>query len=90
MGKLNIQNMPLYESLNRDVFAEISNAICANRYTSKWLTERYFLVSVEEFDFVYDKKECIWDSNIFNSPCNVYDDELIDRLVSDLDIILDR
>ena len=90
MGKLNIQNMPLYESLNRDVFAEISNAICANRSTSKWLTERYFLVSVEEFDFVYDKKECIWDSNIFNSPCNVYDDELIDRLVSDLDIILDR
>ena len=90
MDELNIQNMPLYESLDRDVFTKISNAICTNRYSLKRLSERYFLVSVEEFDFVYDKKECIWDSNIFNSPCNVYDDELIGNLINNLDLILDE
>ena len=56
MDELNIQNMPLYESLDRDVFTKISNAICTNRYSLKRLSERYFLVSVEEFDFVYDKR----------------------------------
>ena len=31
MDELNIQNMPLYESLDKDVSAKISNAICANK-----------------------------------------------------------